>query len=304
MSRLSVGRLIVLALKQYRPVRLKTPLWRPGIDVAERLAQLLRRLASSGDLLVLSEKALAVAQGHVFDESSLRPSALSKLFVLLSMRVLWGFLLGPLCRLRPETLSWIRSYPIAEGARHKQLAIKLGGLIEAMKPSSEAGVDASNLPLALVALPLPNPQATAEELRRALRERLGADLTVVIADSDRMYHHRRLNLALLSRRGSVEGGVYMGFIAFVVGRALRRSFAPLATPIAVAGPRPDKWTLLGLVELADRLRGPGAGRTAFDVARRFGVPIDKVTWDMLELLPHCPAILFKPRRLRVKWDGS
>ncbi|MEM4699840.1 MAG: coenzyme F420-0:L-glutamate ligase [Candidatus Nezhaarchaeales archaeon] len=296
MGELSAGRLVKLALRQYKPIRLRTPLWRPGVDVARHLAQLLKGLASSGDVLVLSEKALAVAQGLVFDESSLRPSRLSKLLTLLLMRLVWGFFLGPLCRLKPETLGWIRSYPIAEGARHKQLAIRLGGLAEVLKPSSEAGVDASNLPLSLVALPLPNPQAAAEGLRRALFEELGADLTVVIADSDRMYHHRHLNLALMSRRGPVGGGVYLGFAAFVIGRAFRRAFTPLATPIAIAGRRLEKWTLLGLVELADRLRGFGAGRTVFDAARRFGVAFNSITWSMLESLPHYPAVLFKPRR--------
>jgi len=288
--------LVKLALRLYRPIRLRTGLWRPGVDVASRLASSLKGVVGEGDVLVLSEKALAVARGLVFDESRVRPSRASMATTYLLMRVAWGYLLGPLCKLKPETLNWLRSYPIVEGARHKQLAASLGGLLEALKPSSEAGVDASNLPYSLVALPLRDAGSVADEVRRRLLEEVGVDLTVVVADSDRLYHHRRLNLALTSRRASVEGGLYMGFLAFVIGRSLRGGFTPFATPLAVAGPRLDKWVLLGLVELADRLRGYGAGRTAFEAAERLGAPVDGVTWSMLERLAHYPAVLFKPRR--------
>jgi len=292
----SLPQLIKLVLKLYRPIRIKDDLWRPGSDVARRLAKLLKGLAEAGDVLVLSEKSMAVAEGAIFDESRINPSALSKAFTFLLMKVVWGYLLGPLCRLKPHTLSWVRGYPLMQGARHKQLAARLGGPLEALKPSSEAGVDASNLPFSLVALPLNDPKRVAEELRRRLAEELGVDLTVVIVDSDRLYHHRRLNIALLSRkRAELSGGVYLGFASFILGRALRRWFMPLATPMAVAGRRLDKWVLLGLAELADRLRGVGAGRTAFDVARRLGASIEGVTWEMLERVDHYPAVLFKPR---------
>lgn len=295
-----VSQLIKLVLKFYRPLRVRDDPWRPGVNVSKRLAKLLRGLAETGDILVLSEKSLAVARGRVFDESSIKPSPLSKALTLLLMRIAWGYLLGPICKLKPHTLNWIRAYPTTQGARHKQLAARLGGPLEVLKPSSEAGIDASNLPLSLVALPLDDPGRVAEEIRNRLIDELGVDLTVIVVDSDRLYHHRSLNLALLSRRIRLSGGVYLGFASFMLGRLLRRWFMPLATPMAVAGRRLDKWLLLGLVELADRLRGVGAGRTAFDVAQRLGVPIEGVTWGMLKQVRHYPAVLLKLRRASVE----
>jgi F420-0:gamma-glutamyl ligase-like protein len=292
----SSAELVALALKLYRPLRVRTSLWRPGSDAVGELVCRLKGVVGRGDVLVLSEKALSVAKGLVFDETSIKPSRFSKLFTYILMRWVWGYFLGLMCKLKPNTLNWIRSYMITEGARHKQLAIKLGGLLEALKPSSEAGVDASNLPFSLVALPLNDAKAAAREVRQRLMEEAGVNVTVVVADSDRMYHHRRLSFALTSRRASVSGGIYMGALSFILGRTFRASFTPLATPLAVDGPPLNRWLLLGLVEAADRARGFGAGRTAFDVARRLGAPVDGVTWSMLERVPHYPAVLFKPRR--------
>lgn len=293
---ISAADLVALALKLYRPLRIKTSLWRPGSDAIGELIHRIKGMVGEGDVLVLSEKALSVAKGLVFDEASIKPSRLSKVYTYLLMRWIWGCLLGPLCKLKPQTLSWIRGYMIKEGARHKQLAVKVGGLLEALKPSSEAGIDASNLPFSLVALPLDDAKAAAKEVRGRLMKEVGVDVTVVVADSDRLYQHRRLDFALTSRRTSVKVGIYMGPLSFIVGRVFRGSFTPLATPLAMDGPPLNKWLLLGLAEAADRVRGFGAGRTAFDVARRLGTPVDGITWSMLERVPHYPAVLFKPRR--------
>jgi len=293
---ISAADLVALALKFYRPLRIKTSLWRPGFDAIGELVRLVKGVVGEGDVLVLSEKALSVAKGLVFDEASIKPSRLSQVYTCLLMRWIWGYLLGPICKLKPQTLSWIRGYMIKEGARHKQLAIRVGGPLEALKPSSEAGIDASNLPFSLVALPLNDAKAAAGEVRRRLMEEAGVDVTVVVVDSDRLYQHRRLDFALTSRRTSVKLGVYMGPLSLIVGRVFRGSFTPLATPLAVDGPPLNKWLLLGLAEVADRVRGFGAGRTAFDAARRLGAPVDKVTWSMLERVPHYPAVLFKLRR--------
>lgn len=295
MRRIISGRLIQAASCRYKPIRLVMDLWLPGMDASSKLIEALKGKANNGDILVVSEKALSVSKGLVVDEASIKPSILSMVITLLLMRIVWGYLLGPLCRLKPYTLEWLRAYPLREGSRHKQLAAKLGGLLEVLKPSSEAGVDASNLPGSLVALPLFNPLREAEELRSKIKKCLGINVTVVISDSDRLYIHRSSGFALTSRRSALKRSLYLGFLAYIIGRTFRGKFAPFATPLAVVGEQLDSFMLLGLTELADRLRGSGAGRTVFEMAERFEVGLEEVTWRMLSSIKHCPAVLFKPR---------
>ena len=291
----SVDRLIKLALKAYRPLRLRSRPWRPGVDVYGALLRALRGVASSGDVVVVSEKALAVAKGLVVDEGRVRAPRAARLLWKVWMRIVWGYLLSALCKLKAETVAWLRRYPEEDGARHKQLALRVGGVLEALKPSSEAGIDGSNLPGRLASLPLPRPEVEAEELRRRVREGLGVDLTVMVVDSDRLYLHRGLKVALTARRAPLERSIYMGVASYIVGRAFKRSFIPTATPIAIAGRRPPLYLALGLAELADRLRGCGAGRTVFEMAERLRVGLSEVTWSMLESIDHYPVVLFKRR---------
>lgn len=282
-------------LRKYKPVRLVTEFWQPGTSSIDKLTEVLEGKVGNGDVVVVSEKALLVSRGLMVDESYIEPSFASKLLTFILMRLIWGYFLGPLCKLKPQTINYLRNYPLKEGTRHKSLVLKLGGLMEFFKPFSEAGVDGSNLPGSLVSIPLLNPFHEAWKIKSAIKNKLGVDATVVISDSDRLYLHRYLNLVLTCRRSYVEGFIHFGSIAYIVGRMFRKRFIPLATPLALAGDRLDRYTLLGLTELADRLRGVGAGRTIFEMAERFRVGLNEVTWDMLRSIEHCPAVLFKLR---------
>jgi F420-0:gamma-glutamyl ligase-like protein len=50
---------------------------------------------------------------------------------------------------------------------------------------------------------------------------------------------------------------------------------------------------LAAADVADRRMGHGAGRTVWDMARRFRVGLAEVTWDMLEGVPHYPIVLLR-----------
>ncbi len=295
-----VSELIRLVLRRYKPLRLSSRIWRPGTDAHGVIVEALKGRVSQGDIVVVSEKALAVARGLVFDESLIKVSRLVSSLWSMWMRMIWGRLLARLCSLKPWTTRWLRSYPVDEGGRHKQLAMRLGGPLEALKPSSEAGIDGSNLPGHLVALPIPRPDLEAEVIRLKIKRHLGLDVTVVVSDSDRLYLHRGLNLALASRKAKVKRTIYLGFLAFILGRALKSRFTPLATPLGVSGTSPPFYVLLGMVELADRLRGYGAGRTVFEMAERFNTDLGGVTWAMLDSIKHYPVVLFRSRSSRAK----
>jgi F420-0:gamma-glutamyl ligase-like protein len=50
---------------------------------------------------------------------------------------------------------------------------------------------------------------------------------------------------------------------------------------------------LTITNIADRARGPGSGATVWDMAARFGVSIDAVSWEMLGKIRHKPLVIVR-----------
>ena len=268
--------------------------WKPGLDLVEILTKLLNGYIENGDFIVLSEKAYASALGYIFDEAKVKPSLFSKIFVYFWMRLIWGYFLSFICKLKPQTIKLLRSYPLVEGASHKQLALKVSGFLSVLKPTSEGGIDGSNLPYKFVTLPIENIQEKVDKLRRSLEEKLGVKLNLMVVDSDRIYVYRRNCRIIFSTRKTCFKEIkFLGFLAYIVGRAFRRFFKPVATPLAYSGRKIRIEDVLMIAEAADRVRGYGAGRTVFEVAETFNVPVSDVTWEMLEKIKHYPIILVK-----------
>ena len=290
-----------LRWRNYLAIPLRSRVWRPGTDFKREVAKLVRGVASSGDYIVLSEKALAVSMGLLFDESSIKPDFLSKALTLLLMRLTWGWLLGELCKLSEGTLTLLRNYPIEDGARHKKLVLRVGGVLQALKPTSEAGVDATNVPKTMVCLPLPEPSKVAREVRDFLVDRLGVEVCVVVVDSDKCYVLKGSDLVLTCRSTPLPCSLNLGFISFLLARSLRKFFSPYATPIGFYPQVVDVRELLVVSELADRARGFGAGRNVFEVEEILGVKATDVSWSHLDSIPHYPVVVVKklvrgPRR--------
>ena len=65
------------------------------------------------------------------------------------------------------------------------------------------------------------------------------------------------------------------------------------TAIAIVGIELSIEDVLRLAELAHRARGSGAGRTVWDVAKRFDVGFNEVSWDMMNNVPHYPVVLIR-----------
>ena len=284
----------VVKWRNYIAIPLRSKIWRPKTDFKNKIVEMVRGVALDGDYVVVSEKALSVALGFLYDESSIKSDPYSEIVTYLTTRVLWGLLLGRVCKLSPETLLLLRSYPLANGARHKKLALRVGGLLQALKPTSEAGIDTTNIPGYLVSLPLEEPFEVAREIREHISEKLKADVRVVIADSDKCYRFKPLpKLILTSRKTEMPSSMNMGFLSFLVARALNRLFSPYATPLGFSPRDIDLEELLIVSELADRARGPGAGRTLLEVERRLGVKASEVMWEALDSFPHYPVVVVK-----------
>jgi F420-0:gamma-glutamyl ligase-like protein len=275
------------------PVRaVQTGYWTPGSDYLSIIASALRDKLKDGDIVAVSEKALAVAKGLIIDEREVKPGLLAKVLARLWMRIIWGFLLGRVCRLKEENVQRLRGYPLREGSSHKQVALLCAGFLRALHWGSEGGIDGSNLPFAYVSLPLDDPEAVADEIRLRLLRELGKKVAVMIVDTDKTYSLGGFHFT--HRPVSFRGiHSFFGVAAYILGRALR--LRRRATPLAVSGVELDAEFALDLAEAAHRARGSGAGRTVWDMAERFGVSLTGVTWDMLRSLRHRPLVIIRPR---------
>jgi len=270
--------------------KIKTGYWKPGTNAINEITSALSNGLDDGDIVVVSEKALATAQGLVIDESEIEPGSMARLIAKYWERKVWGGPLGRITKLKQRTLENLRNYPIMEGAAHKQLALRRMGLLQALRHYSEGGIDASNLPYSLVSLPLPNPRETASLIMETLQEVNGRDVTVMIVDGDATFSWRNLHLA--PRRVNFPGLIHAGgFLIFVVGRCLGLRARP--TPIAYAGEviNPDR--ALWLAAAANRARGSGAGGTVWGMSRRFGTKLNGVSLDMLEEVEHVPVVVLR-----------
>jgi len=245
-----------------------------------------------GDILVLSEKAISVATGRIVDEAQIRPGTTAKILAKFWMRPVWGCLLASICRLSRLTTERLRSYPLREGAAHKQLALSHVGFLGALRHGSEGGVDVSNVPYSYASLPLERPDEAAKNILETLRRTNPVDMTILIVDSDKTYTWR--NLHICPRSTTIRGIVNLGLLAYVAGRAFR--LRPRSTPVAIAGEPLSVEEALRAAALANKARGSGSGRTAWDMAERFGVGLTEVTWESLTRIKHRPIVIVRKIR--------
>jgi len=277
-------------MTRYRALAIKTSYWKPKSGYTTHIAEALQGKVRDGDFVVVSEKALVIASNYIIDESNVEPSLNSKFLATFWMRFVWGYCIGTLCGFGYRLLRRLREYPLDSSSRHKQIALKQTGLMQALMFSSEKNIDGSNLAYSYVSLPLRNADVLAQNLRRALYGSLGKDVCVIIADTDKTYKFR--NFYFTPRPNPLRGiHSFGGIVAYVIGRMLKLKRS--STPLAVAGCALGPAEALAITNIADRTRGPGAGATVWDMAARFKVDINEVSWEMLESLGHKPIVIVR-----------
>jgi F420-0:gamma-glutamyl ligase-like protein len=282
-------------VRRYRTVTIKTDYWRCGEDYLQRIVDSLESKIQDGDVVTVSEKAISTALGNLVDESVIKPGRMARLLAKYWMCLVWGYLLGPLSRLRKRTIQHLRNYPLEEGSAHKQLALEQAGVLDALMFGSEGGIDASNLPYSYVSLPLGNAPGIVRKIRSYINAKLGRDVVVMIVDTDKTYSFGPFHF---TPRPKPMYGIHSlgGFLSHVIGRFLKMRHR--ATPVAVVGSQMLPEEALEIAEIANRARGFGAGRTVWDMAEKFGVPITEVSWGMLDKLEHKPIVIVKPYEKR------
>ena len=275
---------------RYKALAAATKYWRPGENYLEEIIKGAEGKVSDGDFVVISEKAISTATNNIVDENNVKPGFSAKLIAKYWMRIVWRYLLGPLCHFRERLLQYLREYPVKMGNRHKQVALQYAGLSQALMFGSEGGIDGSNLAYAYVSLPLGNADEIAEKTRRQIRQRLGKKVFVMIADTDKTYSFG--NFHFTPRPKPVKGiHSFGGFISYMIGRVFKLKRRP--TPLAVAGCKISVEEALNVANIANRVRGFGAGRTVWDMAEKFQVELTGVSWEMLETVRHKPVVIIR-----------
>lgn len=277
---------------KYKAAAVECNYWKPGDDYIQDIIEAIEHIITDGDYVTVSEKAVSTALGNLIDEKNIQPSSFARFIAKYWMPIAWPHILGPLCHLRQKTIEYLRSYPAQEGSRHKQLALLRGGFLQALMHGSEGGIDGSNLAFTYVSLPLENAQQIAQKLREQIRDKLGKRVSVVVVDTDKTYSLKGVHF---TPRPKPIKGIHSrgGFIAYVVGRSLK--LKKRATPLAVAGPKITTEEAIELAKIANRTRGSGAGRTVWDMAKTFDVPLTDVTWKMLDSVKHRPIVIIRPK---------
>jgi F420-0:gamma-glutamyl ligase-like protein len=270
-----------------------TKYWRPGENYLEEVIKGVNGKIADGDFVVVSEKAISTALNNIFDENAVQPSLNAKLIAKYWMRIVWGYFLGRLCHFREKLLQRLREYPLKMGSRHKQVALQYAGLLQALMFGSEGGIDGSNLAYSYVSLPLNNADEVAKEIYEEIWLRLRKKVFVIIADTDKTYSFR--NFYFTPRPKPIKGiHSFDGFITYAIGRMF--NLKRRATPIAVAGCEISVEKALEVAEVANRVRGAGAGRTVWDMAEKFEVDLASVSWEMLEAVKHKPIVIIRNKR--------
>jgi F420-0:gamma-glutamyl ligase-like protein len=270
-----------------------TKYWRPREDYLKQIVKAVEGKVVDDDFVVVSEKAISTSMNNILDETKVNPGLSAKYIASFWMKTGWGLFLGPLCHLRQRLLLQLRGYPLEIGSRHKQVALQHAGLLQALMFGSEGGIDGSNLPYSYVSLPLKRADAIAENIRLQVRAASGKKVFVMVVDTDKTYSFR--NFHFTPRPNPVNGiHSFGGFAAYVVGRMLK--LKRRATPLAVAGCSISAEVALRVAEVANRARGSGAGRTVWDMAERFKVPLSDVSWEMLETVRHKPIVIVRKKR--------
>lgn len=165
----------------YMVIPIETGYIKPNEDLNSIITPA-RELMEDGDYLVIAETPISVSQGRLIDEAEYTPSLTAKFLTTVWSKYLWGYILGPLLKIKKRTIKNLRRLP-EETKAHKEVVLQLYGLKHALKPASEAGIDLSNAPGTCVSLLPKDPEKVACEIK----SEIGKEVCVMIIDTDATY---------------------------------------------------------------------------------------------------------------------
>ncbi len=246
-------------------------------------------LLEDGDYLIISETPIAIAQGRMVDEALVKPSYLATFLADIWSKYLWGYILGPLLRIKKRTIKNLRNLP-PEARSHKEVVLKYYGLKHALKPASEAGIDLSNAPGTYVSLLPHEPQQVVEDIAQKISKNVAKEVVAIIIDTDATYEF--LGMKFTSLPIAAEGiKSDFGIMGYLLGR-FGRIIGP--TPLAISKPQ-NMEKILEIAKVADDYQNQTeySMKTVYDMGNTFDKEVDGVTIEMLSSIEHTPAVIIR-----------
>jgi len=244
-----------------------------------------RELMEDGDYLVIAETPISVSQGRLVDEAEYTPSLTAKFLTTVWSKYLWGYVLGPLLKIKKRTIKNLRKLPEQTKA-HKEVVLQLYGLKHALKPASEAGIDLSNAPGTCVSLLPENPEKVAVDLKQEIQK----NVCVMIIDTDATYMKNGKYFTGLPI--AIDGiDADNGFFGYLKGQLSENMGS---TPLGCSE-KMDVESALKIANIAEDYQKSLSTemKTIHSVKAVLGSEIDEVTIEDLDSITHTPAVIIR-----------
>ena len=268
----------------YLVIPIETGYIKPGDDLSS-IINPAREIMENGDYLVIAETPVSVSQNRLIDEAEYSPSLTAKFLTVVWSKYLWGYILGPLLKIKKRTIKNLRKLPKQTEA-HKEVVLQLYGLKHALKPASEAGIDLSNAPGTCVSLLPENPERVAKQIKADI----GKKVCVMIIDTDATYMKNGKYFTGLPI--AIEGiEADKGFFGYVKGQLSQNMGS---TPLGCSE-KMDVETALKIANIAEDYQKSLSTemKTIHSVKAVLGSEMDEVTIEDLDSITHTPAVIIR-----------
>ena len=268
----------------YLVMPIETGYIKPGDDLSS-IINPAREIMENGDYLVIAETPVSVSQNRLIDEAEYKPSLSAKFLTVVWSKYLWGYILGPLLKIKKRTIKNLRKLPKQTEA-HKEVVLQLYGLKHALKPASEAGIDLSNAPGTCVSLLPENPEKVAKQIKADI----GKKVCVMIIDTDATYMKNGKYFTGLPI--AIEGiEADKGFFGYVKGQLSQNMGS---TPLGCSE-KMDVETALKIANIAEDYQKSLSTemKTIHSVKAVLGSEMDEVTIEDLDSITHTPAVIIR-----------
>ena len=273
-----------LKIEDYLIIPIKTEYIAPNCSLNPIISKA-KDLIEDDDFLVIAETPIAISQGRVVDESLYKSSLKSKFLAIIWSKYLWGYILGPLFKIKKRTIKNLRKLP-PESIIHKEVVLDLYGWKHALKPASEAGIDLTNAPGTYVSLLPKNPENVAIEIKN----KISNDVTVMIIDTDATYkRNNKYFTALPVAINGIEKN--KGVFGYVLGQISENVGS---TPLGVSR-KIDVKEAIKIANLAEDYQKSlsSAMNTIHSVKNVLNTEMDTITINDLNSISHTPAVIIR-----------
>ena len=268
----------------YMVIPIETGYIKPNEDL-NSIINPARKLMQDGDYLVIAETPISVSQGRLIDEADYTPSLTAKFLTTVWSKYLWGYIFGPLLKIKKRTIKNLRRLP-EETKAHKEVVLQLYGLKHALKPASEAGIDLSNAPGTCVSLLPENPEKVACEIK----DDIGKDICVMIIDTDATYMKKgKYFTGLPIAIDGIEAD--KGFFGYVKGQLSENmGSTPLGCSEEISVEK-----ALKIANIAEDYQKSLSTemKTIHSVKEVLGTSESEVTIEALDSITHTPAVIIR-----------